>query len=179
MEGYTMAQLDGMKISELPVLDIDSRSENDTARELSNFELRDIEFCGVKGVGIEPFLQAFKTADERMQSIIVKKTPLQIHRTLKHSMDAKWQKSQRLYWQGVMYLRGSLKYADLYQRLFDTAFEQSEAYRDTLFQSLGFDLTHDIGNHNQAKTVLTTREFLGQTLRQREKVRVARASMHI
>jgi hypothetical protein len=158
------------------MLDIHSKSENPIERALSTFAPQEFIFDGVKCACIESVLQSFKLNGAPLQKEVCKKTAEQSCH-IKKQFDVKWQKNQTLHWQEVKYKRGSMEYMELLTRLFDSVFEQCENFRESLISSIGEDLDHSIGLHEQTKTVLTVTEFLYQLLRLRDDLKEKRITL--
>lgn len=149
----------------MTILDINSRSANQLERNLSNLALNSFTFDGYECSSLEGPLQALKTSHMETQVRICAMDPATTHRIYKKTFDAQWKPSQNLYWQGVVFSRSSVTHHEFITRLFDSAFEQSESFRNSLEEALGYDLQHSIGKYSQQLTVLTVQEFLGQLYR--------------
>ena len=149
------------------ILDIHYKSENELERNLSNFALHAFEFDGVPCSCIEAPLQAFKNQGENFQRRICAMDPVKIHKIYRKAFDSDWKRTQRLFWKDKKIKRASVAYSVQLTRLFDSAFEQSETYRDALQASVGYELMHSVGKYDMYDTVLTIPEYLYHTYRLR------------
>lgn len=152
------------------MLNIGFGSKHPIERQLSNFNPLSFTFDGVMCTCLEGPLQAFKCPDLAEQIRICGlsgKSAKKAGRTFNT-----WKKTQILHWQGVNFERSGQEYQELLDRLYNTAFETSAAFRQTLQQSRNERLVHTIGSHDTHDTVLTILEFTSRLYELRDKLRL-------
>lgn len=140
------------------IVDISSRSKDETERGLSNFAHRLFIFDDVQCLSIEGFLQSLKFQDRSTQRIIAAKWGYEAFRWGQTGND--WKNDQTLYWLGDPYCRHSLEYFELLTRAFDTQFDQNPDFRALLKSTTGSILRHSMGKSDPCDTVLTEAEYI-------------------
>lgn len=137
------------------------------ASKLSNFAPHAFVFDGVECRSMEGLLQSFKTKSEPMQAQIC----TLIGMAAKMAGSGKnWRQRRTLYWKGRAYRRDKPEYQELQTRAYDALFT-SESFRSALSAAGDAVFSHSLGHNNESDTILTTREFLRQINRLREKLR--------
>jgi predicted NAD-dependent protein-ADP-ribosyltransferase YbiA (DUF1768 family) len=134
---------------------------------LSNFSPHPFVLDGVSCNSMEGFLQGLKFKNAEMQKYICTLVGLAAKRA---GRNKNWQRTQKLFWQGVEYDRES----DEYQALLDRAYESlagNDSFRRALLVSGDAVLTHEIGRTNPKETVLTRSEFCGRLMRLRARIK--------
>ena len=123
---------------------------------LSNMCNNAFVFEGVECGSMEGFLQSLKCKDEERQRQIC---AMKGGEAKKHSTTA-WQKDQILWWKGQAIDRQDLfEYSEFLKKAYQAMFEQNERFRKALLQTRGMELTHESGNGDCKKTILTFWEF--------------------
>ena len=123
---------------------------------LSNLCSNAFVFDGVECGSMEGFLQSLKCKDEERQKQIC---AMKGGEAKKHSTTV-WQKDQILWWKGQAIDRQELfEYSEFLKKAYQAMFEQNERFRKALLQTRGMKLTHESGNGNCEKTILTSWEF--------------------
>lgn len=133
---------------------------------LSNFSPHAFEIDGVQCASMEGFLQSLKYSNIEMQNHVC--TLVGKQAKFKGKKKA-WYRTQTLYWQGEEIDRHS----DRYQELLDQAYlamAQNSKFRKALIASGKSTFTHSMGNKDESRTVLTTREFCGRLTRLRQQI---------
>ena len=131
---------------------------------LSNFTNHNFYFDGVLCRSMEGFLQSLKFEDLGMQQRICF---LYGEEAKKAGSTSNWKETQTLFWRGKKYKRDSLEYQYLITNAYNALFV-NKSFRTLLTRSLGYTLTHSVGNTDKKDTVLTTDEFLSQLNRLRD-----------
>ena len=137
-------------------IDIYSKKHGPAGR-LSNFTKRSFVFDGVECRSIEGVLQSFKFKTYAERRIICGLWGIQAKLTGEF---ADWRESQTLYWNGAEYSRSSVDYQRLLDRLYNTVYEQDEAFRKDIARVRGHHLMHSIGSSDPQNTILTENEFI-------------------
>lgn len=123
---------------------------------LSNLCSNAFIFDGVECGSMEGFLQSLKYKDEDRQRQIC---AMKGGEAKKHSTTV-WQKDQILWWKGQAINRQELaEYWEFLEKAYQAMFDQNESFRKALLQTRGMELTHESGNGDCEKTVLTCWEF--------------------
>lgn len=123
---------------------------------LSNLCNNAFVFEGVECGSMEGFLQSLKCKDEERQRQIC---AMKGGEAKKHSTTA-WQKDQILWWKGQAINRQDIgEYQEFLEKAYQAMFEQNERFRKALLQTRGMELTHESGNGDCEKTILTCWEF--------------------
>lgn len=123
---------------------------------LSNMCNNAFVFDGVECGSMEGFLQSLKCKDEERQKQIC---AMKGGEAKKHST-TEWQKDQILWWKGQAIDRQDIgEYLEFLEKAYQAMFEQNERFRKALLQTRGMELTHESGNGDCEKTVLTFWEF--------------------
>lgn len=123
---------------------------------LSNLCSNAFVFEGVECGSMEGFLQSLKYKDEERQRQIC---AMKGGEAKKHSTTA-WQKDQILWWKGKPIDRQDIdEYSEFLKKAYQAMFEQNERFRKALLQTRGMELTHESGNGDCKKTILTFWEF--------------------
>ena len=123
---------------------------------LSNLCSNAFVFDGVECGSMEGFLQSLKCKDEERQKQIC---AMKGGEAKKRSTTA-WQKDQILWWKGQAIDRQELfEYSEFLKKAYQAMFEQNERFRKALLQTRGMELTHESGNGDCEKTILTSWEF--------------------
>lgn len=136
------------------------------ANKLSNFAPHRFVFDGVECHSMEGLLQSFKTKSEPMQAQIC----TLIGMAAKMAGSGKnWRQKRTLYWKGKPYRRDKPEYQELLTRAYDALYT-AESFRDALRAAGNAVFSHSLGHNNVSDTILTTREFLRQINRLREKL---------
>lgn len=139
-----------------PPLDVSSRA-SETA-EISNFARHEFVLRGCNMASMEGLLQGLKwSCRDRQREVFALAGPL-----AKNAGNPEWVEDQTLYWQGTSLDR----HGPSYQRLLDEAFEalhaQSHRFRAALRATGDRPLTHERGQRDARKTVLTRDEFVSR-----------------
>lgn len=152
------------------IIDIHSKSEG-AAGILSNLTDGQFIFDGVECLGREGLLQSFKIKDLKRQQKICLLGGIEAKQWgNKHNLQQlNWMSTQLLWWEGVSYRRNSWKYQRLLDRVFNTYYDQSKIFRDTLALTVDAILIHSIGSNDSYKTILTEEEFCSRLMRLRKK----------
>ena len=137
------------------------------AAALSNFAPHRFVFDGVECQSMEGLLQAFKFKEPSIQREVCRLVGAAAKR---RGSQRNWQRKQALYWGGLEYKRSSSDYQRLLDRAF-SALATNQDFRRALYATEDAVLTHSIGKHNPAETVLTRREFCAQLTRLRAEMR--------
>lgn len=138
------------------------------ANKLSNFAGHRFRLDGVQCNSMEGFLQALKFENPDMQREVALKVG---NAAKRKGRGKKWFRKQELYWQGKVYPRYSDRYKQLIARAYDAMLEQSDSFRRALAAAGDASFTHSLGKRRESETVLTTREFIGNLNRVRERMR--------
>jgi predicted NAD-dependent protein-ADP-ribosyltransferase YbiA (DUF1768 family) len=136
-------------------MDIGSKSKY-PAGALSNFSPHPFVFDRVKIASMEGFLQSLKFKDANMQKEICQLVGIGAKRA---GAKKNWQQTQTLYWKGEPIPRGSDRYQELLDDVYEAMFEQNAKAKKALMASGHSTLTHSIGRIKKSETVLTRREF--------------------
>lgn len=139
------------------------------ASALSNFSPHKFTLDGIVCHSMEGFLQSLKFPTLEMQVEVCKLVGFAAKRK---GANKNWKESQILHWQGVVYRRESVEYANLLTRAFTAMVEQSSGFRDALIASGTAIFTHTMGKNKERETVLTEREFCNLLNRMRIAARV-------
>lgn len=140
---------------------MDIRSKNGyPASALSNFAPHPFVIDGIKCASMEGFLQSLKFKNPAMQIEVCRLVGLKAKYKGKKK---NWWKDQLLYHQGEAIDRHSAAYQDLIDKAYNALFGNSK-FRAALAASSGV-FTHNIGNDNPVRTVLTRHEFCSQLKR--------------
>lgn len=138
-------------------LDLGSRNGG-LGKALSNFAPYAFVLDGVECGSMEGWLQSLKIEDIEGQEIIAALVGYKAYKVGQIGND--WRDTQTLWWRGKSFSRTSREYHALIERGYDACFEQNKTFRECLFQT-GVDvLTHVIGHHDPARTVLTEWEYI-------------------
>ena len=88
-----------------------------------------------------------------------------------------WQRVQTLWWQGEPMKRDGDDYQAFLDRAYHAMCDQSESFRNALLATGDAVITHSIGKHKEAETVLTERELCARLMQLRKalKARQSRA----
>ena len=130
---------------------------------LSNLTNHNFYFDGVLCRSMEGFLQSLKFEDVELQQRIC----FLYGNEAQHAGDSSdWKKTQTLFWRGKKYDRDSIEYQNLITNAYNALFLNC-SFRALLTRSIGYKLSHSVGNTNKKETVLTTDEFLAQLNRLR------------
>lgn len=147
-------------------MDINSR-EMYPSSALSNFANNPFLFDEVICQTMEGLLQSLKFKDHEIQKQIC----LMDGRAAKnHGSESNWQKSQKLWWKGVVYDRHTNGYQKLLDRAFNTL-AANDKFKQALLMTEIEELTHSIGESDERKTVLTEKEFCSRLMKIRERLR--------
>lgn len=135
-------------------LDIRSNGEY-PSNVLSNLCSNGFRFDGVVCSSMEGFLQSLKHKEKDKQ---LQLCSMKGGNARKRSVTS-WQTDQIVWWKGVAIDRQSEEYQKLLRRAYQAMFDQSERFRAALMQTRGITLTHNSGETNPYKTILTAQEF--------------------
>ena len=133
----------------MPVLNIDSKSDDWRARRLSNFSADPFVLDGEKMASVEGFIQGMKFPEghpTRQQAF--------------HSvgMEAKrlGEKAERrlVWWKGRAVPYGSSEHHELIEEAIRAKFEQNRAAMEALLATEGMTLTHNLGHPDPPNTSL-------------------------
>ena len=142
------------------------------ANALSNFAPHPFVFDGVEISSMEGLVQAFKFKSFPIQKEICKL----VGRAAKfRGKSKKWYTTQKLYWNGIEYDRGSKEYQDLLDRAFD-ALSENTSFQKALLATGNATLTHEIGKSKENETVLTKREFISRLNKIRDRLNKEKCS---
>lgn len=133
---------------------------------LSNFAPHPFIIDGIQCASMEGFLQSLKTKNPDMQVYICSLVGRKAKQT---GAGKNWQQRQILYWQGIEYQRNSDDYQQLITRAYDALFQNSH-FKKALKATGNATLMHSMGQRKANHTVLTTKEFIGQLTRLRQKI---------
>lgn len=123
--------------------------------ELSNYAHHQFVFDGIQIGGMEGLLQSFKFNDVHEQRYVCS---LSGRIAWKYGQSSKWFENQTLYWNGQQYNR----HGNDYQLLLDNAYNalcSNSNFVKALLDTHDWILTHEIGDTNPHKTILTAQEF--------------------
>jgi len=133
--------------------------------KLSNFAPNKFKMDGVKCASMEGFLQSLKFDKPHVEEEVCKMVGRQAKFKGKKRNKA-WKSQQTLWWRGVVYPRGSIKY----QMLLDRAYKQlykNRKFKKALLSTRNATLRHSLGANKRKDTVLTKREFCSRLERLR------------
>lgn len=133
------------------------------ANVLSNYHRVDPPFIvdGMVCYSMEGFFQSLKQSDVELQTKLCSLSGASARHVGNHSKGCnEWKKTQTLWWQGKEYKRESEEYLELVKKAYKCKFDASQKFRDALKDSLGYALTHSVGNDDPTQTVLTEKEFI-------------------
>ena len=162
-------------------IDIDSKSDSELGRELSNFhdwkltlDKKEYDygfiFSTIECKSIESVLQSFKFNDQEKQIKICAKDGKVAKSYGSKGND--WKKKQMLYWNHHGYHRASKGYQDLLYKLFENCYKQNLKARKVLSRTGHAILTHNRGKTDIKDTVLTAEEFTSILTRLRDELRL-------
>jgi predicted NAD-dependent protein-ADP-ribosyltransferase YbiA (DUF1768 family) len=134
---------------------------------LSNFSPHPFVIDGIECASMEGFLQSLKFSNVDMQIYVCTLVGRQAKFKGKKK---KWYRTQVLYWKGEEIGRHSEQYQDLLDRAFEALAENTK-FKKALLATGSSTLTHSMGNKDESRTVLTTREFCGRLTRIRSKLK--------
>lgn len=134
---------------------------------LSNMCSNSFEFEGVHCMGMESFLQSLKERDEASQRAMCGMRG----RIARKESNRLWVREGKLWWRGCEMARESEAYAALVTAAFDAMFAQSERFRTALAASKNRKLYYKNCENDPRKTILTEKEFCGQLVRLRRRLR--------
>lgn len=146
-------------------------------RKLSNLYPYEFILDGVKLSSMEGFLQSIKTSNMIEQQKIWSMYGLDAWRYGQKFNN--WKETQTIHWLTRTIQRNSEEYQNLISKAYDCLFENEE-FRQTLKESIGYKLTHNINNKNYkskndiTQTVLTPEEYLNNLERLRKKLKWSR-----
>ena len=78
-----------------------------------------------------------------------------------------WQRTQILWWKGILIKRNSKEYQILLDRAYEALFK-NEKFKNALKASENAILTHNIGRTKESETILTRSEFCSRLMKLRE-----------
>ena len=149
------------------VINIYSKSKNETARKLSNFYSHSFVFEGQHFPCFESFLQCLKFSDPDEQLAVAS---MNAKEAKEKGQTKNWQASGYLYWKGKPINRYSTEYQQLLSRAYDALCE-NQVFAEALCQSRGKLLIHTIGKQiRKRNTVLTSFEFCKILMQKRSKL---------
>ncbi len=122
---------------------------------LSNLCSNSFRFDGMICGSMEGFLQSLKRKELDKQRQICS---MKGGNARKMSVTS-WQTDQIVWWKGQAIDRQSKEYQQLIRSAYLAMFEQSERFRTALMQTRGMFLTHNSGESDTYKTILTPSEF--------------------
>ena len=122
---------------------------------LSNLCSNGFRFDGMICGSMEGFLQSLKRKELDKQRQICS---MKGGNARKMSVTS-WQTDQIVWWKGQAIDRQSEEYQQLIRSAYLAMFEQSERFRTALMQTRGMFLTHNSGESDTYKTILTPSEF--------------------
>lgn len=131
---------------------------------LSNLCSNGFRFDGMICGSMEGFLQSLKRKELDKQRQICS---MKGGNARKMSVTS-WQTDQIVWWKGQAIDRQGEEYHQLIRRAYQAMFEQNERFRTALMQTRGMLLTHNGGETNKYKTILTPSEFCGILMRLRD-----------
>lgn len=134
--------------------------------QLSNLAHHSFIFDGIKIAGMEGLLQSFKSPDINTQKSLC---VLSGRLAWKAGQKLDWHSTQTLHWNGVSYGR----HTDDYQLLLDRAYQALCSNADfvkALLASGDTTLTHDVGDTDPSRTILTAKEFCSRLTLLRQQV---------
>ena len=147
--------------------DIYSKSEKYPEAELSNFYPHSFTIDGVECASMEGFLQALKYRSVRKQAAVCRLTGMDAKLKGKHKF--LWKLLGRVWWQGTAYKRNGEELNSLVRRAYATLYSTNASFRAALDFTAPSRLSHSIGSHDRAKTILTEEEFIGHLTAIRDK----------
>jgi hypothetical protein len=150
------------------IIDIDTKSESELGRRLSNFRVGGFTFGGVECRSLESILQAFKFKDIEYQKKMCSRNGF--HAWQYGHQGNSWKKEQILWWNGIAYKRESKEYQELLDRLYNECYSQNKEARETLIKTRDAKLTHKRGKTDMKDTVLTAGEFIYRLVRIRKEL---------
>jgi len=127
---------------------------------LSNFSPHPFVFDGVRCNSMEGLLQAFKFKDPLTQEYVCSLVGFMAKKQ-GFKGNKRWQRVQKLWWNGVEYDRHGDRYQVLLTRAYDALYT-NQKFKNALLASRDAVLTHQIGTSKRKDTVLTKREFCGR-----------------
>lgn len=134
---------------------------------LSNFAAHEFYLDGVRCASMEGFLQSLKFENPAMQEHICSLIGIGAKRA---GQEKNWQKHQKLFWRGQVYLRRSREYQMLLDRAY-LALYTNTGFRAALKAAGDAVFTHSVGKRKEGETVLTIREFCSRLNMLRDKMR--------
>lgn len=148
-------------------MDVDSRKDT-AAGACSNFTERLFSFDGVKCNSLEGVLQGLKFENPETQAFCC---TLSGWKAKKFGMSENWQESQTLWWKGLPMLRDSDDYQTFLDKLYHCLYSTNKAAQFALLATGDAKLTHNVGNTDLTKTVLTRDEFCSRLINERSNLR--------
>lgn len=144
-------------------IDIKFKSDNETAKALSNFTEYPFEMNGVPIKCMEGFLQSLKFKSRKKQVKICQMNGKKAKRKGKYHNFWKWN-GGNLYWQGEKINRFSDEYQNLLSNAYVIMLESNENFKNALLSTIdaiGVQklFEHSIGKDNPQDTILTAEEF--------------------
>ena len=152
--GRSSQQSNDLYDPETNTLDIRSNGQYPSG-VLSNLCSNGFRFEGVLCGSMEGFLQSLKQQEKSKQLQICQ---MKGGNARKRSVTS-WQTDQIVWWREQAIDRQSEEYQKLLRRAYQAMFEQSERFRAALMQTRGITLTHNSGETDPYKTILTSQEF--------------------
>ena len=137
------------------------------ANKLSNFAPHRFVFDGVECRSMEGLLQSFKTKSPEKQEAVCQLVGMAAKAA---GAGKNWRSRGVLYWRGVAYKRVGAEYQKLIERAYDALYT-AESFRAALRAAGNAVFSHSLGHNRENETILTTREFLRQLNRLRERLR--------
>ena len=147
-------------------LDINSRSNIESSRVLSNLYRKPFIMNELFFGSIEGFLQGLRVSNIDNQVKVFAMDGISAKNIGKlYPID----KNQTLFFKGVSFNRHSEKYVELYEKAYEWCFIQNETFQKSLYVTMDMELIHSIGKKDPFDTILTEGEFIGQLYRLRNK----------
>jgi predicted NAD-dependent protein-ADP-ribosyltransferase YbiA (DUF1768 family) len=141
---------------------------------LSNFAPHPFVIDGIECASMEGFLQSLKFSNIDMQIHVC----TLVGRQAKFKGKKKaWYRKQVLYWQGEEIGRHTERYQELLDQAF-YALSENTKFQKALLASGDATLTHSMGNKDESRTILTTREFCGRLTRIRAELKKSKKEIN-